>query len=178
VTTLRTERLALRRPTPGDIELVGELVGDERVMQFLGGGVAPPEAWPDILERWCWRWEMNGMGPFVLERLDNGAFVGRVGFHVWDTRAWSPSTWHEAGTFAQPELGWALAHAQWGNGFATEAAFAARDWFRAQRGDVRLVSVIAPANVASRRVAERLGARSGETVQLFDTGDAVVWEHP
>ena len=30
----------------------------------------------------------------------------------------------------------------------------------------------------SQRVAERLGCTPGETVTLFDTGSAVVWEHP
>ncbi|HZD88080.1 MAG TPA: hypothetical protein VE088_08760 [Gaiellaceae bacterium] len=42
----------------------------------------------------------------------------------------------------------------------------------------RLVSVIAPANVGSQRLAERLGCTRGETVELADTGPAVVWEHP
>jgi RimJ/RimL family protein N-acetyltransferase len=176
---LETERLTLRLPTPGDADFVGQLNGDERVTRFFGGGSLAPEHWPSVVEAWLKRWDANGMGPFILERRDNGAFVGRVGFHVWDTRgSWEPSTWESAGAFAQPELGWALAHAQWGNGFATEAAFAAREWFRAHRGDELLVSVIAPANIASARVAERLGATPGETVQLYDTGDAVVWEHP
>jgi RimJ/RimL family protein N-acetyltransferase len=177
---LRTERLTLRKPTLDDMELAGVLVGDERVTTFLGGGVLGREHWPIVVEKWVERWELNGMGPFVIERRDDGSFVGRAGFLIWDVRdIWTQSTWLEAGAHAQPELGWALAHAQWGNGFATEAASAARDWFRTQRGGERLVSVIAQANVASQRVAERLGATPGETVQLFDTGDAVVvWEHP
>jgi RimJ/RimL family protein N-acetyltransferase len=76
------------------------------------------------------------------------------------------------------EIGWALVRAHWGRGYATEAARAVRDWARAERGYDRLISLIDPANVASQRVAERLGARPTETVQLFDSGDAVVWVHP
>jgi RimJ/RimL family protein N-acetyltransferase len=178
VTTLRTERLLLRRPTVDDAELAGLLLGDERVTAFLGGLTLEREHWPAVVERWIERWERNGMGNFLLERLDNGAFVGRTGILVWDTRTWTPSTLADAGAHAQPELGWALAHAHWGNGYATEAARTVRDWVRAERDVTRLISVIAPANVASQRVAERLGATPGETVQLFDTGDAVVWEHP
>jgi len=176
VTTLRTERLVLRPPTLDDVEIAGELIGDERVMQFLGGDAVPREAWPAVVEKWIQRWDDNGMGAFLLEH--DGRFVGRCGLLVWDPRTWTTTTLADAGELAQPELGWALAYDAWGNGYATEAARAVRDWARAERDVTRLISVIAPANVASRRVAERLGATPGETVQLFDTGDAVVWEHP
>jgi RimJ/RimL family protein N-acetyltransferase len=40
------------------------------------------------------------------------------------------------------------------------------------------VSVIAPENFRSQRVAERLDCVPGETVMLFDTSAAVLWEHP
>ena len=59
-----------------------------------------------------------------------------------------------------------------------QAAAAVRDWARAERGVDSLVSVIAPANVASQRVAARLGAAPAETVALFDTDEAVVWRYP
>jgi RimJ/RimL family protein N-acetyltransferase len=88
------------------------------------------------------------------------------------------STFAEAGNHAQPELGWALVRACWGNGYATEAARAVREWSRRERGIGRLISLIAPGNVRSQRVAERLGAQPGETVELFDSGPAVVWVHP
>ena len=177
-TTLQTERLRLRPPTLDDAELAAPILADERVRRFLGGGIVPREHWRTAIEAWIARWDLNGMGPFMLERLDDGAFVGRAGLLVWDTRTWTQSTFDDAGEFAQPELGWALAFDHWGNGYATEAARAARDWARAERAVTRLISVIAPANVASQRVAQRLGATPVETVQLFDTGDAVVWEHP
>jgi RimJ/RimL family protein N-acetyltransferase len=169
---LRTERLTLRLPTP-DVP-VGKLVGDAEVMRFLGGAV-PEEAWPNVAARWVERWEVNGMGPFVIERRADGAFLGRAGIHVWDTRKWEPTTFADAGEFAQPELGWALVRDAWGNGYATEAAAAVRDW-ALERVDA-LVSVIAPDNTRSQHVAARLGAKPAETVQLFDTGDAVVWRY-
>jgi RimJ/RimL family protein N-acetyltransferase len=173
---LRTERLVLRPPTVDDAAVVGELIGDAEVMRFIGGA-APADAWPAIVGRWIGRWEANGMGPFVVERREDGRFLGRAGIYVWDTRTWTPSTLADAGAFAQPELGWALVRAAWGNGYATEAARAARDWVRGERGVEALVSVIAPTNVRSQRVAERLGGEPAETVRLFDTGDAVVWRY-
>ncbi len=175
---LETKRLLLRVPEPEDAPAVAELVGDPEVMRFLGGRTVPPEDAPAVVESWRERWRRNGVGPLLLERRADGRFLGRAGFLLWDTRTWTKTTTVEAGPHAQPELGWALVRAAWGQGYATEAAQAVRAWGRDVRGIGRLVSVIAPANLPSQRVAERLGAVPGETVTLADSGPAVVWEHP
>lgn len=173
---IETERLRLRLPTLADVNVLGEVVGDAEVVRFLGGQIAPPEEYEAILGRWLQRWDDHGMGPFMVERRDDGVFVGRTGILVWDVRGWTHTGVPEP-EFAQPEVGWAFARAAWGNGFATEAARAVIEWTR-ERGVRGLVSVIAPANVRSQRVAERLGATPAETVQLQDSGDAVVWRYP
>jgi RimJ/RimL family protein N-acetyltransferase len=169
---IETERLLLRPPEPADADAAGELLGDPVAMRFLGTPV-PPEAWSAVVDKWCYRWEANRTGPFIVERREDGRFLGRVGVNVWDTRAWTLSTFGEAAEFAQPELGWALVRSMWGNGYATEAARAVFEWTTV----TPLVSVIAPANTASQRVAQRLGGVPGETVRLLDTGDAVVWRY-
>jgi RimJ/RimL family protein N-acetyltransferase len=53
-----------------------------------------------------------------------------------------------------------------------------REWAYADRGFERLISLIESSNVRSQRVAERLGATPGETIELFDNGPHVVWTHP
>jgi RimJ/RimL family protein N-acetyltransferase len=174
---LETERLVLRLPRLEDAPAVAELLGDAEVMRFLGGETVPPGDVPFVVQKWIGRWELNDVGPFVLERREDGCVVGRCGLLVWDTRTWTHCALAEAGEHAQPEIGWALARSQWGNGYATEAAAAVRDWARRERGFERLISLIAPANVASQRVAERLGATPAGTVDLFDTHEAVVWVH-
>lgn len=176
-TVLTTDRLRLRPPAPDDAPAVAELVTDPEVMQFLGGEPVPDEEVGAVVEKWCRRWEDNSMGPFLVERRDDGRFVGRAGILVWDARTWTHSTLAQAGEHAQPELGWALSRAHWGNGYATEAAQAVRDWVRRERGVERLVSVIAPDNVRSQSVARRLGASPVETLKLFDSV-AVVWLYP
>ena len=102
--------------------------------------------------------------------------VGRIGLLVWDTRVWRSSTLAETGEYGQVELGWALARAHWGHGYATEAARAAREWAFA-RGVESLISLIHPANARSIRVAEKLDATPTETVHV-DGKPAVVWRHP
>jgi RimJ/RimL family protein N-acetyltransferase len=175
---IETERLLLRMPRLEDAEAFAELYTDPIAMEFIGGVHPDAAAQPEFPVRmWLERWEKNGVGPLVAERREDGVVLGRAGLHVWDTRTWTPASYEDAGEHAQPELGWALIRSHWGHGYATEAARAARDWARGL-GVERLVSVIAPGNVRSRRVAEKLGCTPGETVTLFDTGAAVLWEHP
>ena len=125
-------------------------------------------------------WRMDGLGPFIVETAapTDRPVVGQAGLMVFDTRGWTPSTWADAGSHAQPELGWALIRAHWGHGYATEAAAAIRDWACQRRSIGSLVSLISPGNVRSESVAERLGATPTETVTPADTGrPTVVWRH-
>ena len=174
---LETERLLLRLPVPEDAAAAAELLTDPEVMRFLGGETVPPEDIGKVVEKWRQRWKTIGMGPFMIERREDGRFLGRAGILVWDARTWTHAG-ADTGESAQPELGWALVRAAWGRGYATEAARAVRDWARTERGVGRLISLIAPDNVASQRVAQRLGAVPAETVALFDSKDAVAWVHP
>jgi RimJ/RimL family protein N-acetyltransferase len=106
-------------------------------------------------------------GKYVIERRVDGVVVGRVGIQVLDPVTWRPAP------VGQPELGWTLLPEHRGRGYATEAARAVRDAFQGGR----LVSLITPANLPSRRVAERLGARRTEAV-VVDGQEWVVWLHP
>jgi len=125
-------------------------------------------------------WRTDGLGPFMLETTAvEPQVVGQAGLMIFDTRGWTPSTWLEARSHAQPELGWALMRAHWGQGYATEAAAAIRDWAYERRSIDQLVSLISPDNARSQRVAERLGAIPRETVLPADSKrKAVVWRHP
>jgi RimJ/RimL family protein N-acetyltransferase len=55
------------------------------------------------------------------------------------------------------DIGWHLLREHWGQGLATEAAQASRDYAFVQRGVQRLVAQIHPEHAASRRVAEKIG---------------------
>jgi RimJ/RimL family protein N-acetyltransferase len=175
---IETERLVLRPPLPEDASALHELHCDPVAMEFIGGVHPNCDEGDWVVEMWLERWRENGCGPFSIIRRDDGRWLGRTGLLVWDTRTWTKTTYAEAGEYAQPELGWALVREHWGEGYATEAVGAAREWAYADHGVERLVSVIAPANVRSARLAERVGCTAGETVTLFDTDVAVVWEHP
>jgi RimJ/RimL family protein N-acetyltransferase len=142
--------------------------------------VSAPEQARAIIEEWIAAWRTDALGPFIIETAaTNRLVVGQAGLMIFDTRGWTPSTWANAGSHAQPELGWALIQAHWGRGYATEAGAAIREWAHEFRSIEQLVSLISSDNVRSQRVAERLGAVPTETVIPVDSGrKTVVWKHP
>jgi RimJ/RimL family protein N-acetyltransferase len=175
---LQTPRLVLRVPQIEDAFGIADYLEDPEAMRFLGGATVARAEAPGVIDRWRDRWRDDGMGHFVVERRSDTRVLGRVSLVVWDTRTWRQATLTAAAEHAQPELGWALARAHWGHGYATEAALAAREWARRERHIGRLISLIAPENAASQRVAQRLGARLVDTVVLADAGAVEVWKHP
>jgi RimJ/RimL family protein N-acetyltransferase len=142
--------------------------------------ISTPEEARAIIEGGTSGWRTDGLGPFIVETAaTTPQVVGQAGLMIFDTRGWTPSTWADAGSYGQPELGWALIRAHWGHGYATEAAAAIRRWAHECRSIARLVSLISADNVRSQRVAERLGAIPTETVTPLDSGrKTVVWKHP
>jgi len=172
---IETERLLLRKPEQEDADDLLGFVGDDEVMRWIGGEAGGREAAIEHVERWIARWDANGVGPFAV--VYDGRVIGRVGLLVWDRRSWQTSTYERAGEHAITELGWALARAHWGQGLATEAARAVREWTYAERGVERLISLIDPKNTRSVRVADKLGAVPDELVTTV-YGPLLAWLHP
>lgn len=160
--TLNTRRLFLRPFQPADVEPYAAMCADPEVMRYVGGrGVlGPDDAWRQ-LAMLAGHWQLRGFGMWAVEERATGAFLGRVGLHY-------PEGWPDR------EVGWALARAHWGRGFAFEAASAAVEHAFTTLGWRRLVSLIDPANTPSIRLATRLGERyereitiRGHTVALY-----------
>jgi RimJ/RimL family protein N-acetyltransferase len=172
---IETERLVLRKPRLDDVDDFLEFAGDDEVMRWIAGVAGDRAATVELLERWIARWERDDVGQFVV--LLDGHAIGRVGLLVWNTSTWETSSYAEAAEHAQPELGWAFTRRFWGHGYATEAARAAREWAYADRAVERLISLIAPDNARSIRVAEKLGATREQTISTFH-GPANVWMYP
>ncbi len=146
---LETQRLILRGWRADDVEPFIAMMADAEVAAYLTATQQPLDraaAW-NALAVILGHWALNRHGLFAVEEKHSGAFIGRVG-------AWRPEG------RAELELGWALARAAWGQGYAFEAARAAGDWMFATLGPPRLSSFIHAANARSQKLAARLGFRA------------------
>ncbi len=160
MTTIETERLLLRKPRLEDAADLAVAYADPETVRYIGdGSTATREQVEQGIAFWLERWEANGVGLFSMERHEDGRVIGRSGFLVWDGGAWEVANFADAGERAEVELGWLVAREHWGQGYATEAALAMRDWGIAERGFTRLISIIGHSNARSVRVAEKIGER-------------------
>lgn len=151
VPQIETARLTLRAPRAEDFPLYAEILCSDRG-RYMGGPFTRDEAWSDFT-RIVAAWLLRGHGAWTVEVTETGRIAGFVllGFEPGDL---------------EPELGVIFRASGEGQGFATEAAIAARDFAFGTLGWQTLVSYIAPANARSIAVATRLGAvADGEIVE-------------
>ena len=157
--TLTTARLVLRPATMADFPAYRDFVTTGRT-RFMGGPHDEATAWAWFCNDTA-QWSLLDMGALIITH--QGRAIGQVAV------CGGP-------IFPEPELGWFLFDAaDEGQGFATEAAAALRDWALGPRGLTALVAYIDPQNAASIRLAERLGARrdpGADTPEGMATG---VW---
>jgi RimJ/RimL family protein N-acetyltransferase len=156
---LETDRLRLRRFRPEDASVLERWTANPEFQRYLG----EPRSGIANIERYEEHWRERGFGLLAVEEKETGELVGRAGaaYH----RIWP----HD------PEVGWAIDPAAWGRGYATEAGEASIRWAFGELGYERVVSICVPANLASRRVMEKLGFRVHEVLPDSPWGE--LWIH-
>jgi RimJ/RimL family protein N-acetyltransferase len=155
VLVAETARLILRRLSLADLPALTDLFADPKVMRF-GDGPRSPEWARDWLDDCLASYERLGYGPWAVVEKAGGATIGYCGLFFYPDVNGRPET----------EIGYRLARAYWGRGYATEAVMAARDYAFTALGLTRLIALIDPANAASIRVAEKAGLRYEAEVML------------
>jgi RimJ/RimL family protein N-acetyltransferase len=161
---LETERLVLRKPEPSDKAGYAEIWGDPEVVRFLGGRTQTPEEAAQGIDRMLKQWDRHGVGLFSVLRKEDERLIGRVGYLLWDTERWANAMHEELEDPLEMEIGWVIASAFWNQGYATAAC---RDNAFGPLGRDRVISLIAAENVASIRVAEKIGERYERDVEIM-----------
>jgi len=142
---LQTPRLSLREFEPEDLDSLGTILSDPKTMHYYPApldraGVA------DWIQRNRTRYAKDGHGLWAMTLHSTGELIGDCGL-----------VRQSVDEVDEIEIGYHVRRDLWGQGFASEAARACRDYGFATLGVERLISLVRPENLASRRVAEKTG---------------------
>lgn len=146
---ITTERLLLRGWREADKARYALINADPEVMRHFPSTLTREQS-DRMVDRITALWDANSYGLWAVERLDTGMFIGFVGL--------APPTWQAAFTPCV-EVGWRLASAHWGHGFAPEAALAALafGFEHVELPNDEIVSFTTKQNVKSQRVMQKIG---------------------
>jgi RimJ/RimL family protein N-acetyltransferase len=150
---IATERLILREIRAEDFGAVHALWTDPENVRFVGGKPSTPsQSWRRITNS-AGMWPILNYGYWALEEKSTGDFIGLVGFA--DFHRDEP-----AGFSGDPEIGYVIDKQVHGKGYGREAMAACMQWFDDTHGRIRTICMIEPGNIASLKIAERLGYKT------------------
>jgi len=145
VQILETSRLILRQFLPADADALALVLSDPETMRFYPAPYdrAGVENW---IARNLRRYTDDGHGLWAMVLKATGELIGDCGLTV-----------QEVDGSTEIEVGYHVRRDLWGQGLATEAARACRDYGFARLPVERIISLIRPENLPSCRVAEKNG---------------------
>lgn len=145
--TLKTPRLILRPWREEDFEPFAQLNADPRVMEHFPSLLSKEES-DERAHSWQEKIQAKGWGLWAVSAPGISDFIGFVGLEYVTFQAhFTPAV----------EIGWRLAFAYWGKGYATEGAKACLKYGFEVLHLPEIVSFTAVQNKRSRAVMERIG---------------------
>ena len=148
---ISTQRLRLRQWRIEDRPAFAELTADPEVMAFFPAPLSVAES-DALVTRMHDLIAANGFGFWAVENNASGECIGFVGLNTVTNFPFGDGV----------EIGWRLARKAWGQGYATEAALAARNFAFTELALDELIAFAVVANTPSLAVMRRIG--------LTDTG--------
>ena len=159
-----TERLRLRALRESDLEAMFALHADPETNRFSPlGPWRTREGMRELLALWVEDWSHRGVGYWAVEpREAPGVVVGLGGVRYKELEGQRVLN-----------LAYRFAPRTWGSGYATEVSRVALALAREHLPGTPVVAVIHPDNIASLRVAERLGMRLDRVIPYEGTPSRV-----
>ena len=149
--SVETARLLLRVPQLADAEALMAILWDPEVVEQRQVTLREPPGGLDLalknINAMLGQWERRGYGQWSVIEKATGQVIGCVGYY------------HPQRPWPGVDLGWAVERSRWGRGFATEAATVALGWIWQSTQIDRVVSLIAPGDLRSIRIATKIGER-------------------
>jgi len=151
---LETKRLVLRPMLETDLDALLLIFTDPNVMAAFNHPLFTREQ----MQRWLQR-NLNhqnefGYGLFSVLLKQTGELIGDCGLEQMEDQG-------------AAELGYDFRSEFWNQGYATEAAWAVRDYAFNILHLPRLISLIRVGNLASKRVAEKVGLTLAEEIRRY-----------
>ncbi len=150
-----TARLLLRVPVLADAEALMGIIWDPEVVERKQVTLIDPPGGLDLAIKnsgdMIRQWQVRGYGQWCVVEKATGQVIGCVGFY------------HPPRPWPGVDLGWVIHRSRWGHGFATEAATAALAWLWQFTTVERVISLIAPEDHRSIRIATKIGERFERT---------------
>ena len=144
--TLQTDRLILRKTTPGDAEAVFAYASDPEVTRYViwetHRSIEDSRAFLDLATS---KYESGGEPDWGIVYKGDHRFVGTCGIVSWEPH------------HARAELGYALSRDYWGRGLMAEAVCAMISFGFNKMNLNRIEARCIAENVASARVMEKAG---------------------
>jgi len=141
---IETARIVLRPLTPEDEAALATVLSDAETMRWYPRPFTGDEV-REWIERQLGRYS-SSTGLLGLVEKQTGRLIGDCG-----------PVWQEVEGRTELEIGYHVSRERWNQGFATEAARVVIDYAFENLGVERVVSMIRPENLASRRVAKKNG---------------------
>ena len=154
---LETERLILRLMSATDLNALHLIFTDPEVMTAFGGELLNREQMLRWLQRNLDHQDRHGYGLFSVILKESGELIGDCGLEQMEREG-----------VGVAELGYDFRSEYWNQGFATEAACAVRDYAFDILQLPQLISLIRVGNLASKRVAEKVGMTLAEEFTRYE----------
>ncbi|MBA2176164.1 GNAT family N-acetyltransferase [Halobacillus locisalis] len=154
-----TRRLKFRKYNDEDFDYLFSLLSDPEMVRYIGDGNTKDEKSTKNFLNWIYSSYDVGpdLGLMVLENKEDNTQIGHAGL--------VPQTVDGA---EEIEIGYWVSRKHWGKGYATEAAKALKEYGLIDLGENRLVSLIQPNNMPSRKVANKIGMDFDKEIVLGD----------
>lgn len=159
---IETERLIIKPYCMDDIDDLYKVYSDEEVMSYIPGGVMSYQ-WVKDLIKW--------MVEYCYEKNTPENII-KFGTSVVDKERRKVIGWCGLGSLdcklEDIEIFYGLSSEYWGQGLATEAAMAMIHYGFNTIGLKRIIAVVNPNNIASKKVIEKIGMKFKRNLKVDD----------
>lgn len=152
---MSTKRLTLREMNKDDVGSLMKIFSDPEAMKYYPSTKDKRQTM-EWIEWTLDNYKQYGVGLWIVEDKVTGDFLGQCGIVP-----------QEVDGEIEMEIGYLFVRSAWGNGYATEAALACKNYASEQMKLRRIISLPDVDNFPSTKVAERIGMNIEKSIQKW-----------